>query len=739
VRHEAGHTLGFEHEHMRTALVKRIDRKKAFAYYAEECGWSEKDTIEQVLTPVSERTLFGTTEVDPTSIMCYQIPKEVTKDGKAIPGGRNINAKDFEFAAKLYPKPRRSEGQEAPAPQPLPAATPIPTGPLLTPSAVADRDTFHIVIMDDPDPDAQAKGAAPVRPHYGRIFASYAGARVTEPMRLNKAEGETPTRFGSIIGVHKKIKNYTNREKGSLPDDEGMMEFGKDLFDTLFQGDVKRLYDEARSRQHGRRLDLVLTSMISWIAELPWEFAYDFSRRSFLATEDIHFVRNVLTSIPADFLTPRQGPLRILVVAAQPVGFGLLSIAQEAEVIRRGFQALIDAKLAEVEVLPRATPGGIHARVATGNFNVVHFIGHGGFDDKTGGYLVFEDDKGGQYPVNARSAHEIFCQRNVSLVFLNSCQSGTGGLADFNKGVAQAIVAHGLPALVANQYSVLDASATSFAQNFYWALAQGMTLGAAAREARIAVNYSLQGEIVDWAVPVVYARDPNMTLGSRSSDKLALPDAASQTRTRRGGERRKVQVAVWDMDNVFPALGTTLAALNDVQPAFGFALADLSAPIDAWYQQKKAPNGAPYLWAEKLAKRLERAPLDLQVDVLACVTRHWMYGDGLWNLYGWWPDAQKPPVIVFSAAGFDELMPEGPQTDRAIANLLVMGLSGFLADLDTHPRGARDCPLFRNTKRDLAYITEPRKFDAACRARIAKEHADELKSLDALLKWARSR
>ena len=78
-------------------------------------------------------------------------------------------------------------------------------------------------------------------------------------------------------------------------------------------------------------------------------------------------------------------------------------------------------------------------------------------------------------------------------MFLNACESGRGGRADFNKGVAQSLVAHGLPALVANQYSVLDSSATSFAQHFYWSLAQGMSIGQAAREARIAVNYSLHG------------------------------------------------------------------------------------------------------------------------------------------------------------------------------------------------------------------------------------------------------
>ena len=92
----------------------------------------------------------------------------------------------------------------------------------------------------------------------------------------------------------------------------------------------------------------------------------------------------------------------------------------------------------------------------------MHFIGHGVFDEETQeGSLVFEDARGGEFRLGERSVREIFCQRGVRLVFLNACQTGPGGRADFNKGVAQSLVAHGLPALVANQYSVLDSSATS--------------------------------------------------------------------------------------------------------------------------------------------------------------------------------------------------------------------------------------------------------------------------------------
>ena len=104
VRHEAGHTLGFEHEHMRSDLVKKIDRAKAIRFYDVDQGWTPREVEEQVLTPLKNSSIMGTTESDPHSIMCYQIPAEITKNGKAIVGGRDINKKDFTFAASIYPK-----------------------------------------------------------------------------------------------------------------------------------------------------------------------------------------------------------------------------------------------------------------------------------------------------------------------------------------------------------------------------------------------------------------------------------------------------------------------------------------------------------------------------------------------------------------------------------------------------------------------------------------------------------
>ena len=104
VRHETGHTLGFPHEHMRQALVDKIDPLKANAYYWENCEWLPDTVRDQVLKPIENGSIRGTAYADPNSIMCYQIPGKITKDGIPIPGGSDISDLDYEFAASIYPK-----------------------------------------------------------------------------------------------------------------------------------------------------------------------------------------------------------------------------------------------------------------------------------------------------------------------------------------------------------------------------------------------------------------------------------------------------------------------------------------------------------------------------------------------------------------------------------------------------------------------------------------------------------
>ena len=106
VRHEAGHTLGFDHEHMRGEIVSGIDKQKAYEYFKLTDGWTKKDVDTQVLTPLSKSSVMGTIESDPTSIMCYHLPGTIMKNGQPISGGIDINAIDAKFCGTLYPKRR---------------------------------------------------------------------------------------------------------------------------------------------------------------------------------------------------------------------------------------------------------------------------------------------------------------------------------------------------------------------------------------------------------------------------------------------------------------------------------------------------------------------------------------------------------------------------------------------------------------------------------------------------------
>jgi hypothetical protein len=370
------------------------------------------------------------------------------------------------------------------------------------PSSRGRGDVLELFVLAS-DPDA---GSA-------TLLASFRNARVLAP--FPRRGGEAGARWQRIIRAHERtLAVLEGRGRGrALPRGRELRAWGRDLFELLFPGDVRRLYDVARSLQPDGTIDLVFTSMIDWVADKPWELAFDPARRTFLATSDVNFVRNVFTAVPTEVRSRRRDRLRILVATAEPRGTAPIAAREEATLVRRGFRPLVDAGLASVSVLPRVTPEALHRRLTREAVDVLHYVGHGSYDETAReGCLFLEDGKGRPKPVDAAAFRQIVGRRGTDLVFLNACETGRGGRVDFNRGLGPALVAAGVPAVVANQYAVLDTAATSFARELYAGLAQGRRLGEAAREARVAVGHTVGAGALDWAVPVLFARDPAATL-----------------------------------------------------------------------------------------------------------------------------------------------------------------------------------------------------------------------------------
>ena len=364
------------------------------------------------------------------------------------------------------------------------------------------RDVLELFVLA-PDPVSDAAS----------LLASFRNARVVEP--FPRRGGEAGARWQRIIRAHERTLGFLEGRgrASSTPSGAELVALGRDLFEALFPGDVRRLFDVARSLQPEGVLDVVFTSMLDWVADKPWGLAWDPSRREFLATSGVNLVRNAFTAVPADTLASRRGRLRLLVVAPRPRGVAPVSAGEETVGLREAFRRLSRARLASIEVLQRPTAARLQRRLAAGDIDVLHFVGHGAFDEVTReGSLLLEDERGRPRRIGFESLRQIVCRRGVRLVFLNACESGRGGRVEWNRGIAPALVAAGVPAVVANQYPVLDDAATAFACDFYAALANGSALADAAREARVGVGRDLGAATLDWAVPVLFARDPRETL-----------------------------------------------------------------------------------------------------------------------------------------------------------------------------------------------------------------------------------
>lgn len=651
-----------------------------------------------------------------------------------------------------------SQSLRVAAPSPA-AAEDLPATALRIRTGEWSHDALHLMILDPrtraqrmADEAAEAAerraGKRPTRRlKVAKMMAMYRNARAVVDFRLSdeatrpqvgKEKGSASTtespgrRFREIIGQQRDIKGFIDGrpEAPELPEGQRLRAFGARLFETLFQGEVRRLYDSARTTRDGRRLDIILTSEIDWVADLPWEFAFDPERETFLATEEINFVRNVITAIPAEEVPPRAGRLRILVVAAQPVGWGELSIDEEVALVERGFEPLKKAGLVECKVIRSASPEILHkwlerAQIQGQRFDVLHFIGHGEFlGEGKGGCLVFEDGDGRTARIETELVRQIACRRGIRIIFLNACETGMGGRSDFNRGVAQGLVAGGVPIVVGNQYKVLDASATAYAQHFYWALAHGAALGDAAREARVAVSYSLSGEAIDWAVPVVFAQNPHERLCTPRTIEELPQQAWAFARGRAAGSRRgagaavRNRIGVWDVNSGFPELERIIGRLNEVQSVYAFDVVEMSAPIGTWRLVRREGEAAQgYVYAEHVARRLGPRTANLGVKKLICLTTFPLGDKNFDDLY-FWDDDPEQRVAVFSFAGYEKavLEADGSSVERAIANLI----SPCLEFLDAHHRGAKTCPAYFNDERDPRYVAGPLAICPACEKKLAK-------------------
>ncbi|MFJ2430323.1 M12 family metallopeptidase [Pseudomonas sp. NPDC087804] len=103
LRHEIGHVLGFEHEHMHRDANIPWNKEKVYAYYLEEHAWDKERVDHNILNTV-DPDIVADTDYDTTSIMHYDVDAELTDGVFEVGENNELSEKDIKAARYFYPK-----------------------------------------------------------------------------------------------------------------------------------------------------------------------------------------------------------------------------------------------------------------------------------------------------------------------------------------------------------------------------------------------------------------------------------------------------------------------------------------------------------------------------------------------------------------------------------------------------------------------------------------------------------
>ncbi|MCA0351443.1 MAG: CHAT domain-containing protein [Chloroflexi bacterium] len=294
--------------------------------------------------------------------------------------------------------------------------------------------------------------------------------------------------------------------------EDQVIDFGIVLYETLLKGKIWALFTAARetARAQGQSLRIKLNidannPALATVATIPWEFACD-SAGIPLATD--HSICRFLSfpeSVPV--LSLGQEKLRIALVGSLPAEMASthpVDIQGELAAIHRSLEPLVTQNQVEIIEETQLTAPKLQRLVREWRPHILHYVGHGDFQGTTGA-LILDDGNGKKHLSTARTLATLLRNTSVRLVVLNACKTSTVSSTALLRGIAPALMAANIPAVVAMQSSILDTAGKAFAEEFYRVLATGTPIDACVAEGRKSIIAYGFGQL-DWGLATLYMR-----------------------------------------------------------------------------------------------------------------------------------------------------------------------------------------------------------------------------------------
>ncbi len=341
---------------------------------------------------------------------------------------------------------------------------------------------------------------------------------------------ETDVVLGDLLRRLRPVLVGGSDPSGQLAPLALLREIGTRLWQALLPGTAPADLRETLVRELRTGMTPLLLGLPQNLAPLPWELLCDPER-----PDDTGFLarRRPLVRLVSggNDLSPLAPPLRVLLLISSPPGLNereRVDVESERAAVEQATRTFREAGLLHLLVEDIVTLRRVQQALLRFKPDILHYIGHGTYEEDLGGFLLWEDEQGHPLPVPDTRIADMFRPRGLRAVLLHGCETAISDEHTDFRGVAGVLTEAGIPAVVAQQANFTYESSQRASEMFYTALTSGQSIAEATFEARQALAYA---DRPDWAVPTLQATTGGLL---PLLDPAASPDV-SDPALERGG------------------------------------------------------------------------------------------------------------------------------------------------------------------------------------------------------------
>lgn len=308
-----------------------------------------------------------------------------------------------------------------------------------------------------------------------------------------------------------KVETFLTLVSENTTNENILRGLGKELYQMIFSEKINVLFRNAETIAQSKNKLIRIRLKVDCLSleHLPWELMYDDYRHNFfVANPSTVLSRYLDVSLPQRYISATSDALRILVIISSPSDQYPLDADQWENIILESLQEPIQQRKIVTRIVKLATREEIDRALMSFSPNVIQFVGHGVYKDKSGYLALVKKDTSGTWLVDDVSFADMFLGHfdKLGLVCLAACDSAKSDSPKGFLGVAPKLVEKGVPAVIAMQYPILISSAQIFLKSFYSALANAKPVDWAMQNSRKAILLEVGRGSRDFATPVLYMR-----------------------------------------------------------------------------------------------------------------------------------------------------------------------------------------------------------------------------------------